>query len=68
MTLFLVDIVFGAIGKLAPQVNVNQESQPVKCLIGLVILVPAIGFIFARLDGVLSLMMWDIYRILERIA
>jgi flagellar biosynthesis protein FliR len=68
ITLFLVDVLFGIIGKMASQVNVYHESQPVKSLVGLIVLVLAIGFIFTRLEGVLSQMMWNIYVVVDQIA
>jgi flagellar biosynthetic protein FliR len=68
VTLFLVDVLFGIFGKMAPQININQESQPVKALIGLVMLILSVGFVFTRLDGVLSQMLWNISTILSRIA
>ncbi len=68
LTLFLVDVVFGAIGKVASQVNVYHESQPVKAYVGLVIFVLAIGFIFIRFQDLLGEMMWNISRVLEQIA
>ena len=33
LTLFLVDAVFGMLNKIAPQVNIHQESQPVKAFV-----------------------------------
>jgi flagellar biosynthesis protein FliR len=66
LTLFLVDVIFGAIGKVASQVNVHHESQPVKAFIGLLILVPSIGFIFSRSGELLSQMIWNIYNVLAR--
>ncbi len=37
IALFLIDVCFGAIGKIAPQVSVHGESSTVKSLVGLVI-------------------------------
>lgn len=68
LTLFLVDVVFGTIGKVASQVNVYHESQPVKAYVGLVIFVLAIGYIFVRFQDLLGEMMWNISRVLEQIA
>ena len=42
LTLFLVDIIFGAIGKIAAQVNVHNESQPIKAFIGILVLIPSL--------------------------
>jgi flagellar biosynthetic protein FliR len=68
LTLFLVDVVFGAIGKVASQVNVYHESQPVKAYVGLVIFVLAIGFIFLRFQDLLGEMMLNLSRVLEKLA
>lgn len=68
LTLFLVDVVFGAIGKVASQVNIHNESQPVKAYVGLVIFVLSIGFIFVRCQDLLGEMMLNISRVLERLA
>jgi flagellar biosynthetic protein FliR len=68
ITLFLVDAIFGAIGKVAAQVNVHQESQPVKAFVGLLILVPSLAFIFSRAGDLLSQMIWNIYNVLARFA
>jgi flagellar biosynthetic protein FliR len=66
ITLFLVDVIFGAIGKIAAQVNVHHESQPVKAFIGVLILIPSIAFIFSRSGDLLSQMIWNIYNVLTR--
>jgi flagellar biosynthetic protein FliR len=68
LTLFLVDVVFGAISKVASQVNVHNESQPVKAFIGILILVPAMAFIFSRAGDLLSRTIWDIYDVLARMG
>ena len=66
LTLFLVDVVFGAISKIASQVNVHNESQPVKAFIGILILVPSMAFIFSRAGELLSQMIWNIYNVLAK--
>jgi flagellar biosynthesis protein FliR len=68
LTLFLVDVVFGAIGRVASQVNVYHESQPVKAYVGLLIFVFAIGFIFLRFQDLLGEMMLNLSEVLEKIA
>src|SRR5262249_54536997 len=50
IALFLIDLSFGAIGKVAPQINVHSESQPVKSLIGLAVFLLALGLVFQRLE------------------
>jgi flagellar biosynthetic protein FliR len=67
LTLFLVDVIFGAISKIAAQVNIYNESLPVKAFIGLVILVPSIAFIFSRAGDLLGQMIRNIYDTLGRL-
>ena len=66
ITLFLVDVIFAAVNKVASQVNVHHESQPVKAFVALLILVPSLGFIFSRAGELLSGMIWNIYNVLAR--
>jgi flagellar biosynthesis protein FliR len=68
ITLFLADVIFGAINKIASQVNVNNESLPVKAMVGLLILVPSIAFIFGRTGELLSQMIWNIYDVLAHVV
>lgn len=68
ITLFLVDVIFGAISKIASQVNINNESLPVKAFVGLLILVPSIAFIFSRTGELLSQMIWNIYHVVAQIV
>ena len=68
LTLFLVDVMFGALGKIASQVNIHNESLPVKAFVGLMVLVPAVAFIFSRTGELLSQMIWNIYNVLARLV
>jgi len=68
LTLFLVDVVFGAISKVASHVNVHNESQPVKAFVGILILVPSIAFIFSRAGELLSRTIWDIYDVVAKLG
>lgn len=68
VALFLVDICFAALGKVVPQMNVYAESQPVKSLVGLAVLMLAIGLIVTRLQGVLSGFLWDVYTLVAGLA
>jgi flagellar biosynthetic protein FliR len=61
VALFLVDVCFAAMAKVAPQMNVYTESQPVKSMVGLAVLLLAIGLIVTRLQGVLSGFLWNVY-------
>ncbi len=47
IVLVLVDACFGAIARAMPQVHVNQESQPVKAMVGLGVLFVSLGFVMA---------------------
>jgi flagellar biosynthesis protein FliR len=49
VAMFLIDVSFGAIGKVASQINVYQESQPVKALAGLGVLLLGIGIMFEQI-------------------
>jgi flagellar biosynthesis protein FliR len=64
VALFLVDICFAAVAKVAPQMNVNMESQPVKSMVGLAVLFLAVGIVATRFQTVLSSFLWDVFRFL----
>jgi flagellar biosynthetic protein FliR len=49
LALFLVDISFGMLGKAAAGFNVHSESQPVKALLGLGVVLLALAYIMNRL-------------------
>lgn len=51
LALFLVDISFGMLGKVASGLQVHQESQPVKALVGLGIVLLALAYIMNRMPG-----------------
>jgi flagellar biosynthesis protein FliR len=61
VALFLVDVCFAALAKVAPQMNVHVESQPVKSMVGLAVLLLALGAIVIRLQGALSSFLWDVF-------
>ena len=63
LVLFLVDVAFGVINKIAPQVNVHSESQTVKSLVGLVIIILTIGFVMTRIDRQFVQMIQDLYNV-----
>jgi flagellar biosynthesis protein FliR len=63
IVLFLLDVAFGAINKIAPQVNVHSESQAVKSLVGLMLVFVTIGFVLARLDRQFAEMIREIYNV-----
>jgi flagellar biosynthetic protein FliR len=68
VALFLVDICFAAIAKVAAQMNVNQESQPVKSMVGLTVLFLAIGIIATRFQTVVSSFLWDVFTFVSGLA
>lgn len=68
VALFLVDICFAALAKVAPQMNVYVESQPVKSMVGLAVLLLVTGLIASRLGNVLNDFLWDVYRLVAGIA
>jgi flagellar biosynthetic protein FliR len=51
LALFLVDVSFGMLGKVASGLHVHQESQPVKALLGLGIVFLALAYILNRMPG-----------------
>ena len=68
VALFLVDICFAVIAKVAPQMNVHQESQPVKSMVGLGVLFLAIGIIAARFQSVISNFLWEVFTFVSGLA
>lgn len=57
LALLLVDVCFGVVGRMASQINVHQESQPVKALAGLGVFFLAAGFLMGRMQFHLGTMM-----------
>jgi flagellar biosynthetic protein FliR len=57
IALFLIDIAFGMLNRVASQINVHQESQPVKAMAGLGVLLLASGFLLSRMTAILGDMM-----------
>lgn len=45
IALFVIDIAFAAVGKVASQVQIHSESQPVKALSGLIVLALTVGLL-----------------------
>jgi flagellar biosynthetic protein FliR len=68
VALFLIDVSFAAIGKVAPQINVHAESQPVKSLIGLAVFLLAAGLVFQRLEYWFAITLRSISQILGSIG
>jgi flagellar biosynthesis protein FliR len=51
LALFLVDVSFGMISKVASGIHVHTESQPVKALLGLGVVLLALAYILNRMPG-----------------
>jgi len=60
LALFLVDISFGMIGKVASGLNVHSESQPVKAMVGLGVILLALAYIMNAIPGHFSSMLQTI--------
>ena len=61
LALFLVDVSFGVLGKVAGRINVHAESQPVKSLVGLALVFLAIGFLLERMRDYFAAMVRHLY-------
>jgi flagellar biosynthetic protein FliR len=68
VALFLVDVCFAGIAKVVPQMNVYSESQPVKSLVGLGVLLLATGVILTRLQTLISGFLWQVYSLVADLA
>lgn len=51
IVLLLVDVSFGMLNRIANQINVHQESQPVKALAGLGVFLLMLGFLVTRMQS-----------------
>jgi flagellar biosynthesis protein FliR len=67
LTLFLVDISFGMIGKVASGLRVHSESQPVKALVGLGIVFLGIGYIVGRMPEYFTGMLLSLEQFMRNI-
>lgn len=67
LALFLVDISFGMIGKVASGFNVHNQSQPVKALFGLGVVILALGYTLNRLPEYFAAMLEELHRFLSHI-
>jgi flagellar biosynthesis protein FliR len=68
LALFLVDVSFGAIGKVASGLNVHQESQPVKAMFGLAVFLLALSYLVSRMPGYFAGMIEQIKQFVVHIA
>jgi flagellar biosynthetic protein FliR len=65
IALTLIDVAFGILGRIASQINVHQESQPVKALAGLGVFLLASGFIMTRMEQQLGAMIGSVSEIVK---
>jgi flagellar biosynthetic protein FliR len=68
VALFLVDVCFGAIAKVASRVNVHMESQTVKSLVGLALVFLIAGYLLERMRDHFGAMIRHVYEFLNAVA
>ena len=51
LALFLVDVGFGMLGRVASGLNVHNESQPVKAMVGLGLVLLALAYMVNRMPN-----------------
>jgi flagellar biosynthetic protein FliR len=67
LALFLVDISFGMLGKVAAGFHVHSESQPVKAIVGLGVVLLALTYIMSRMPGYFSSMLQQVDQFMRRL-
>ena len=67
LALFLVDISFGMLGKVASGFHVHSESQPVKALLGLGVVLLALAYILSLMPGHFVRMMGEVDQFVQHI-
>lgn len=60
LVLFLTDVAFGLLGRVAPQINVFAEGLSAKALIGLAVVFLSAGFILRALHGYFAEMLQNV--------
>jgi flagellar biosynthetic protein FliR len=68
LALFLVDISFGMLGKVASGLNVHNESQPVKAMFGLAVFLLSLSYIISRMPGYFSEMIQQVEQMVRNIV
>jgi flagellar biosynthetic protein FliR len=63
ISLLMVDVAFGLLGRMAQQINVHQESQPVKALAGIGIVLLTSGYLMTQLEGHLGTMLDSVVQV-----
>ncbi|MGE5734007.1 MAG: flagellar biosynthetic protein FliR [Acidobacteriota bacterium] len=67
LTLFLVDISFGMLGRAAPGLHAHSESQPVKSLLGMAVVLLGLAYIVGRLPGYFAGMLGEVSQLVRHI-
>jgi flagellar biosynthesis protein FliR len=67
LTLFLIDISFGMIGKVASGIRVHTESQPIKSLVGLGMVFLTLGYVLNRLPEYFAGMIQTVSQLMRNI-
>lgn len=68
VAMFLVDLTFGALQKVAGRINVHAESQPIKSLVGLALVFLVIGFVLQGMRAHFATMLRNLYDFLNSIT
>ena len=67
LTIFLIDISFGMLGRVASGLRVHTESQPVKAFIGLGIVFLGIGYVIGRIPDYFAGMLLTLEQFMRNI-
>jgi len=67
-TTFVIDVVFGLLNRLAPQLNAYFMAMPVKAMGAIVVLFFSLSMISSHMEHIFSTMFIDIERVLQFIA
>lgn len=67
VTLFLVDAGFGMLGRVAQGLQAHHESQPVKSLAGLGVILLALGYVFNRMPEYFAGLMQQIGELMQHL-
>ena len=67
-TLFLLDMAFAAVSKIAPQIHVHFESQTAKSLAGLAVFFLGVGLVMPRWQTYLLQLVQEIQALAKSLA
>jgi len=65
VAIFLTDLVFGVINRVAPQINVFFMSMPVKMMLGIIIILFVLGFLAQQMRDHFVQMLRDVYSVIS---